>query len=236
MAYGLQIVNPSGELVLSSETYFPVYLGKATLSGSVVAPTTTLGGYSLYTFTYSGQILPVLKLDSTKRGTIISYSQAGSTWTIKVSFRDTSTNAQGFFTQYLAEVFVFGFPTSLGGTWGGAIYDASGNLVGDLTRAPMLVASRVSWATSGATATYSESITVPGVLGRAVDYRVRSFPHASLVDSLYEMSTFRLGTGSVIRDYDLRRRINNQAAGDAESPTERLGALDLWLIELNGLT
>lgn len=168
MAYGLSIENPSGKLVLSSDGIIPGYLGKATLS-SVTQNDTTNAGFSTYTFSHAGPIIPVVKLQSTRQTFLQSYTQSGSTWTIIVYNGGSPSIDNGFDTQYSTDVYVWGLPVSVSG-YGGAIYDGSGNLKGDLLKRPLDIKARIDWDSSTVSGSIS-GITTPGIIGSLSDWQ-----------------------------------------------------------------
>lgn len=245
MTYGIRITNPIGELVLSSDTYFPVYLGMATFvsttqavgTGSASTGTGT-GGFSTLTFNYAGQIVPVLGLPPGFRGAINQVTLSGSTWTIKVSYTDGSQNSDlsspafGMHIQAAPTVYVFGFPTALGGTYGLAIYNASGVLVGDLTRQPLVIRQRVALPENVITGTVTP-LTLPGIAGRATDTELTSV--VTGVPDIYRVlarNTIFGISGTAINRYWDRRKLKNSAEPEG---VFRLDALTLWLVECSGL-
>lgn len=248
MTFGLKIVNPSGEVVLSSDTYFPVYLGRATLV-STTQPTavgssstgTGTGGSSTLTFTYAGQIVPVLGLPAGRNGMILGCSRSGSTWTIRVSHSDgasiTDITSPAFqmLVQSTPTVYVFGFPTSIGGTFGGAIWDAAGNLIGDLTRQPLFVRQRLLLASGASTATVLP-LTSPGIVGRSTDTDILGAPTAipEVLRFLYRNSIFSIAGTTLTRTFD-RRLLKNAATGTSPDIGGRLDKLPLFLVECAGL-
>jgi hypothetical protein len=247
MAHGIRILNPSGEIVLSSDTYFPVYLGKATVQSttqpSAVGNATTgtgTGGASFCTFNYAGQIVPVLALPPGYSGAIFQCTQSGSTWTMKVSYSDGSTindvtsPAAAMRIQFPPEVFVFGFPTSLGGTWGGAIWRADGSLVGDLTRRPLMVAQRVHLPQIVNSVSVT-ALTKPGIVGRAMDtVQVANPTGTPNVLRVLRSGTIFAITGTTLARVSDRRKLQN--TGGEAGDFSRKDAVNLWLTECAGLT
>jgi hypothetical protein len=248
MAFGILINNPSGEMVLSSDTYFPVYLGKATVVSTVqpfgsgtAATGTGNGGYSTCSFNYAGQIVPVLKLAPGHKGTIYSCTQSGSTWTIRASYTngsqvtDLNSPTNGMFLQTAPEIFVFGFVTSLGGSYGAAIYNSSGVLVGDLTRRPLILKQRMNLPVNTTSAAVNTPAVVPGVLGRCFDTSVTGGPTGipEIYRLAYSQYIFSCSSTTFARGLD-RRKIMNTGADNPHPDSIR--GVDVWLVELNGLT
>ena len=246
MAFGIKITNPSGELVLSSDTYFPVYLGRATFvsttqpSGVGSASTGTgTGGHSTLTFSYAGQIVPVLVLPSGFRGAIYACTQVGSTWTISASYTDGSTvtdltsPAASMYIQSAPTVFVFGFPLSLGGAYGMAIYNAAGALVGDLTRQPLVIRQRVFIPAAVNTASVP-ALTLPGIVGRATDTQINAFPTGvpEISRVLYRNTIFSITGTTMTRNLD-RRLLRNTGIDGGD--ITNINATNLWLVECSGL-
>jgi hypothetical protein len=245
MAFGLQIVNPSGELVLSSDAYLPVYLGRATLV-STTQPTSSggstgigSGGISTFTFSYSGQIIPVLQLPPGALGGIYKCSQAGSTWTILASFTDgaqISDAGLASFSMYLQApptVFVFGFVNSLGGSFGAAIYNAAGQLTGDLTRRPLIVRQHASLAAGATSFSLVGGIVSPGIIGRLTDYQGTGGPTG--VPELFRVAqhnAFLRNSGDALTRVWDRRRLSNTGIDTILTRSDRL---EVWVAETNGL-
>jgi hypothetical protein len=149
MTFGLQIVNPSGELVFSSDAKGQHCIGKAVLQGAVVQPTGSptgghpgrVTGYSVYRISHSGAIAVALDLPLNKRVGLIDVVEVSSgTWDITVHCGDTP-DANDFDTiEYAVDVWAFGFFDTPSGDYGLRIWDESGNLAWDLARANPLFA------------------------------------------------------------------------------------------------
>lgn len=237
MSYGLRITNPSGELVISSDAKLLSYLGKATRTSTAQA-TSSLGGSSTYTFTYAGLIVPALKLSTTQRGTVFSMSQAGSTWTIKVSWWTTTAplDANGFRTQNTnAEVFVYGFPLTRAADYGMLLFDSGGNLAADLTRRPLIVKERRSFSAGVNSVALAGAATMPALLGRTYDLTIIASPVGSGLQSdfSFQASGFGLSGGSLVRTPEQRRF--QRANTENFSPGSHLGAADFWIVDVQGL-
>lgn len=172
MGFGIQTVNTSGELTLSSEGYLLSYLGKAThvstTSYSGDASSSALG-FSTYSFTSSTPIVCAIGLKASgQSGAFVErLSVSGTTWTIIV--RDCSASTEGpsgggsFWEQRTdSDVYVFGLPSPP--AWGAAIYNSAGAFAGDLTRLPLTIRARVALASS-ATSLTIPSVTKPAVIG-----------------------------------------------------------------------
>lgn len=172
MTYGLKIINPSGELVMSSDAKGLYCLGKGTLQGSVVQPSGNAtgshpgrtAGYSVYRFSgHPGPLIFGVELVLNKTVGIRSVSNPSSnTWDVTVYCGDTP-DAHGFETQYGLDVWAFGLPqTAPASGYGLAIYDASGNIAWDLTQLPLFAKGYISGSSSPHTI---PSLTKPVVLG-----------------------------------------------------------------------
>lgn len=141
MAYGLACYNGSDQLTLSSDSFTYGYIGKAAHSVTVspgTDPVIAYNGYSEYTITWAADIIVALPVLTDALTALISVSQAGSVWTVRVFCSGGSVDSFGFDSQRTTEVFVFGRPTAVSG-YGLALYDASGQLTGDLSRRPLAV-------------------------------------------------------------------------------------------------
>jgi hypothetical protein len=248
MAFGLRVVNPIGELVISDDGYLPVYLGTATLVSTVqpvavgtAATGTGTAGFSTLTFPYAGKIVPVLALPPGRIGAVYYCEQSGTTWTMKASFTDGTvlTNAAlptvGMYVQVAPTVHVFGLPSSLAGLYGGALYNGSGALVAELARTPLFIRNRILLPAGTASAACG-SFTTPGIAGRATDVFISGGPigASELYRVLYRWSIFEVISGTIYRRWD-RRLLHNEGdpGGDGSA---RLDVLNLWLVECNGLT
>jgi hypothetical protein len=177
MSYGLKIINPSSELVISSDAKGLYCVGKATLQGSVVQPSgtaTTLSGrdygYSVYRISWSGPVLIAIDLPLNKRVAIISTTQVSSgVWEIVCSCGDT-TDAYGFDTQYAVDVWAYGFAPSTLSSYGLALYDTAGALSHDLTRPNLLYPRGYALGTTGAVTI--PSLTRPVAIGCPSSWQV----------------------------------------------------------------
>lgn len=171
MSYGLKIINPSNELVVSSDANGLYCIGKATLQGSVVQPSgtaTTSGGrqwgYSVYRISHSGSIVPALDLPLNKTVGVHSVTQpSAGVWDITVYCGD-SPDANGFDTQYQLDVWAFGIPSTILGTVGLALYNSSGGLAYDFSR-PNLLFPRAYVSGANYSSVTIPSLTRPVVIG-----------------------------------------------------------------------
>lgn len=169
MAYGIQAFNDSGEFTFSSSGYLLTYLGKATFVSTTPAGTSSsdaFNGFSIFTFTYAGPIVVGIGLlGSGTSGSIVDrITNVGSTWTIRVYHSNSTGNSLGFPGQITAaDVYVWGLPLSVSG-YGLALYDASGNLIGDLLKPMLRFKARVSF-TGGSLSQSIPAMTKPAVIG-----------------------------------------------------------------------
>ena len=139
MPYGITCYNNGGQLTLSSESVTYGYIGKATHVSTVPAGSTGTddgNGYTTYTINWAGPIVVALPVLTNATTALLGMTQSGSTWTISVFCSGGSVDSLGFDTQRVAEVFVFGRPVSVSG-YGMALYNAAGQLTGDLSRRPL---------------------------------------------------------------------------------------------------
>lgn len=176
MGYGLQCFNPtSGELTLSADAYLFGYLGKATFVSTTNWSGDSLDsqcGYSVYTFTSAGPIVCAvgLKASGQEGVAIIGMTQSGSTWNITVlDLALTTSGPSGGDTDYYdqrtsSDIYVFGIPTSVP-PFGAAFYNASGDLVADLSRVPLAPLVRVAMSSSSVTTQTIPSVTKPAIVG-----------------------------------------------------------------------
>lgn len=174
MGYGITTLNSSNGLTFSSDGRVYGYLGRATYVQTFqpAGPMTgTLGwpslveepGYSTYTFNWAGPIVAAVPVKTNGSTAILGIYQTGSTWTIEVHKGTGATNAIGFDVQEVTQVYVFGLPTTVTG-YGLAIYNAAGNLAGDLSRRPLTFDRFLSFPSNVTTASFS-GLTVPAVVG-----------------------------------------------------------------------
>ena len=142
MSFGLKIVNPTNELVFSSEGKGLYCIGKATLqtlvqpsgSGTAASPG-RVSGYSVYRISSAGQVIFAVDLPLNKRVGIKSVTQpSAGIWEI-TCWCGSGADADNIDTvQYELAVWAYGIPTSAGSTFGMNIYDANSNIAYDLTR------------------------------------------------------------------------------------------------------
>jgi len=143
MSFGLQIQNPAGEFVLSSDAKGLHCIGRATLVGSVVQPSGSAtggfpgrtAGYSIYRIAHDGPIVVAADLPIGKNVAVISITQpfAGS-WDIRVHCGDTPDGFSMDTIEYALDVWAFGLFTTPAGGYGLQIRDAAGALAWDLAR------------------------------------------------------------------------------------------------------
>lgn len=231
MGFGLSQENGNSKLVLSTDGILLGYLGKATY----ISTTQTNGetnGYSTYTFSHAGSIVPVLKLVTGLNTVTLSMSQAGSTWTITVYHGGTPVDAQGFQTQYQADVYVWGVPLSVSG-FGMALYSSSGVLVGDISKRPLFVRQRINWNNTTVSETIAGGIVTPAVLGSPVDWqriRTGSGPWTFHFDS----GAWGRSATEIRRDWVQREYQPNEDTGNPTS-TQRRAARGI-IVDVNGLS
>lgn len=231
MAYGISVENASAKLVLSSDGLVLGYLGKATHS-STTAPTATANGYSTYTFSHAGKIVPAIKLVTNYNSLLLSMSQAGSTWTITL-YHGTGTDANGFQPQSTADVYVWGLPVSVSG-YGMAMYDAGGNLTADLSKRPLSILQKIDWGTTTVTESIAGGITTPAVIGMLHDWqRIRSGSGPTW-NFNYDSGAWGRSSTDVRRDWIQRRQALGEDTGDPTSTQRR--AVRGIVVDVNGLT
>jgi len=236
VAYGISINNNNGKLVFSSDGLTLGYLGLAT-HVSTTQPDTTAGfgvaGYSTYTFTHSGGIMPVIRLESNRLSYLRSMSQSGSTWTITVYHGSTPTIDSWFDTQYQASVYVWGVPVSVSG-YGLAIRDASGNLTGDLSKRPLEFKQKISWSDTTVSEAISGTITTPAIVGGLYDYQ-----RIVTGSGVYQIN-YKAGTWSGAAGANLTRNWSTLERAQEDSPmggsTTNRRAATAFLVDVNGLT
>ena len=239
MAAKASFINGASELTFSSDARTPAYLGQPTFvstTQSVFDGVDTYdAGFSTFTITYTGQIIPAVKLVNTYTTRIVSCTQSGSVWTIHVD-HGTTLDADGFVTQTLPTVYVFGFPVSLVGTVGIAIYDASGVLRCDLSRRPLWFTDRLPFPASSTGVTIGTARTVPAIVGNSSDFRRRRTGTA-LVNYIFyfDDNAFTISASGLLvsRVFVQVQKILNTGAGTASSTVYR--AADAYLIEATGL-
>lgn len=159
MAFGLQISNPSGDLVVSSDAKMLHYLAKAVWqsttqlspgSGSSdpsqqTAPGTR-AGYSTYQLTVPAGVKFLLAIDlpTGSAGTrmvgitgcaYLSTSGGNDIYRVTAYNGDQTFGSLFDYSQYPLDIWAFGFVNSTASNWGLALYDSAGNLSADFTRA-----------------------------------------------------------------------------------------------------
>jgi hypothetical protein len=170
MSYGIELTNENGELTMSSDGFLYGYIGKATAQVVSQPGTNTVGsnaGSVAYTIDWAGDIIVALGVPgiSTWGVSLSSMTRSGNTWTIVVlSSMSSATNSIGFPVQAAGDVYVWGRPTVASG-YGVAIYDANENLVGDLSRRPLLFNDIVQPTTAAVDEFSIGSYVKPAVVG-----------------------------------------------------------------------
>lgn len=242
MTYGIQCINGSSELTLSSEAYTFGYLGKATFVSTTAAHNvdslSSTSGFSTWTFTSSGPILVALGLKSSGQSgvALLGMSKSGSTWTILVYDGGSGSVSPSSGGTYDAQntstdVYVFGFPSSLP-AYGMALYNGSGTLVGDLSRMPLSPAVRLSLA-SGALTTSIPVLTKPAIIGHAwYDQVTSSGSGTHYVNQGFRGMWHWAGDGVLHRAEYLDSYENSDSGS---TPSLFQGACTGFLIEANGL-
>lgn len=178
MSYGLKLLNPSGELVISSDAKGLFCIGKAMLQGSVTQPYgnaasdypgRTWGG-STYRIAWPGPIFVAIDLPLGKFVGVMSVTQpfAGA-WDINCHCGDTP-DSNFFYAQSQVDVWAFGFSSTVLENYGLAIYDTSGALAHDLSR-PNLLYPRAYVLDSGMGTTIP-ALTRPVVIGCPTSYQI----------------------------------------------------------------
>jgi len=242
MTYGIQCVNNSGELTLSSEAYTFCYLGKATLA-SLVHYTGTVdssaAGYSTWTFNSSGPIIAALGLGSSQ-GRILSTTQSGSTWTITVIDYGAGTEGPAGATYSYgvprsnSDVYVFGLPSVASlPAYGVALYNSAGLLTADLSKQMLSPKARASLGTGSSTIAGLPTFTKPAIVGSPAYQRFDTTASGSfwineMYLGLWSFSGTSLVRGIVLQSHD--KEDSSIAARTLVFPTNVL------LIEANGLT
>ena len=178
--YGLQIVNPSGTLVLSSDAFGLYYAGKATYVADVVQgdmnqSTNGSSGYGAgnfyisyktYTFSSSAACAFAVAVDSSTVTAIVQIVFASGVYTITVAKSSGAAGSHGFKTQNAAEVYAFIRAGSVSGAYGLALYDSAGTLAWDLTRLPLFMREAVNFSAGTTTSVaYTGTYTKMGVFG-----------------------------------------------------------------------
>lgn len=175
MTYGLQIENPSGSIVLTTEGYGLNYVGKATYqsvtqaSGSATtAPPGRTGGKVVYRITGCPDFPVVFHTiaASYKVGLLNIVTVGGGTYDLEFHCETGTYDTWNFGTQANAiEVFVFSRKTSLAGSYGMALYDSAGALAYDLSDRPLFPVEMKSFASVSASAVTIGTYTKPAFLG-----------------------------------------------------------------------
>lgn len=234
-----RFTNGADELTFSDDAWHPKYLGKATYVSTTAPATsgdTTDYGYQTYTITYSGQIVPVLKLTNTRFTRLMGMSQSGSTWTITLINTSSTLDARGFGTQFTTDVFVFGFPLSPVGPAGMLLFRADGSLAADLSTRPLSFRHRLALGSGAASIAVPAALTVPAVMGYPDDFRRQvsgSSPNTKVgLDSAgWTIST----DGLTLSRAFVRMRYADPVDADPP-PTTTYRPTTAYLVEANGLT
>lgn len=237
MTYGLTCLNDSGELTIAADGYLFGYLGKATYVSTTPPGTSTsdsFAGFSTYTFSWGAPIVVSVGLVANQPTHVMEFSNSGSTWTIRVFHGNNSSNSLGFDVQATStDVYVFGLPTTLP-AYGMAFYDGSGNLVGDLSRQPLLFKQRVTMG-AGVTTMTMTGYTKPAVLGYAeMDKTTSVLSGVTHQNRLFGGTWYwNTSTGKLERNYFQNEYFQDDAG---IAITTNVYASDAVLIEAIGLT
>lgn len=235
MGFGLQTLNTSNGLTLSSDGRTYGYVGKATLVSTVQPPTgVNIGenGYSEYTITYAGDIVCAIPVKSNGGTALVYQNRSGNVWTIRVHKSTGALNSLGFDVQEATEVFVYGEPLSAP-AYGLVLYNANGVLTADMTKRPLTFDRYLTFAANTTTVGFS-GLTKPAVIG--INRRTE-LTNAPIDSTFYANRTYqgswRLGTGTLIREvfqtyYD---RSTDQQVASSVTP-----ASNCVLIEASGLS
>lgn len=241
--FGIQCINTSGELTLSSDAYTFGYLGKATFVSTTPAQNvdslSSTAGYSTWTFTSSGPIIVALGLKSSGQSgvALLGMSKSGSTWTITTYDGGAGTVSPSSGGTYDAQttttdVYVFGLPSSLP-AFGVALYNASGTLTGDLSRASLTSASRIALADS-VLATTIPVLTKPAIIGKPwYEQKTSSGSGTSYVNQGYRGMWHWTGDNQLHRTNYLT---SYEHSDTGVTPSLYEGPCTGILIEANGLT
>lgn len=177
MAYGLQIENPSGQLVISSEALGLFCYGKFSAYSSVgVSGTATSSapgrqaGYQTYRLTTgnSDPIIIAMDLPSGVKVGIRSVTYIGSgVWELEAHSGDTA-DSDGFDTnEFYTDFWAYkSYSSSLSGSYGLALYDSSGTLTFDSNQGVPLMARDYVAGTGGLGSNFTiSSLTKPAIIG-----------------------------------------------------------------------
>jgi hypothetical protein len=185
MGFGLKTWNNGGGLTVSSDGKVYSYLGRATLS-SVVQPVNDINineaynGYSSYSFTHAGDIIVALPLTTYGPTALIGTQKVGSTWLIEVMRGTGPVNSMGFDIQESTSPLVFGEPLSASG-FGMAIYNAAGQLTGDLTRRPLTFDRYVEFPLNVGQVALASGISQPAIIGTNSQIEQTNTPYEPLL-------------------------------------------------------
>lgn len=206
MTYGLKIVNPGDELVLSSEARGLHCIGKAVLQGSVVQPTGVatdstpgrVSGYSLYRISHPGSIVVAIDLPLGYYVAIESVTDVGGgVWEIRAQCGN-SLDADAFIsTQVEVAVWAYGLPQTAPSGWGMAIFDAAGVVAWDLTKPnPLFARGYIGGAGSAFTL---PSLTRPVLIGQQSSYSILDQPAGGSVRSVWtRWMSFNRGSSTAL--------------------------------------
>jgi hypothetical protein len=247
MAFGLQVENPLGNLVVSTEGFGANYIGKASYLSDVQA-FTPVGGAGTYTnhkkyriTTTTSAIAVFLKLTSNKCG-VTEIVHSGDNWDITVFNEGAGGGTYGFGTQAAADVYCFARPTSTS-AYGLALYDGAGNLAYDIggPQPPLFFKHRLAMAANVNSAAMPSGYTTPAFLICSAGF---NDPAQVLIDAglgRYRADAYVYGValsgGNIVRQ-SAKVRYGEVADYGAESPPtgDEPAAVSLYLIEAGGLT
>ena len=191
--YGLRIVNPTNELVITTDSYTLGYLGKATFMSTTQAASGS-GGFSSFTIDSPGAPVPVIEMVDGSCGNVESVTSAGGlAWTIDVSHGDpTVKNSTGFMTQTAPVVHVWGFPSGPAQSeYGLMLYRDDGTVCADLSKRPFKVFKRINFGAGNGLCDGLVGIPARiGIVGRLADYYLAYNKHGALTDIRSSNSAF----------------------------------------------
>lgn len=170
MTYGIQISNPSGDLVLSSDQVGYRYLGKATAYQTSTKTENFFSGWGYYGYftwwifrvTMPTSAAPVVGLELNSSSSVLLEGvdyQGSNVWNIYVwCIAGTATNLDDFhsFTVATPVVHVWAPYGASSGNYGVGIYNSAGQLVFDAGQKPLIFkqvftagSQAIQWSQSG---------------------------------------------------------------------------------------
>lgn len=142
MTVRLRVKNGAQELVVSSEGRLPYCVGKATFQ-ALVQPAGSVGaeapgrvaGYSTYQVAHAGPVIPVFDMPIGFNVGVISVTEISAGLHEIKMYCGMSPDTDGFETQYVVDVWAYGFAAARAGAFGLVLRDAdSGVIAADFTR------------------------------------------------------------------------------------------------------